>query len=78
MEDRIRNRFGTIAVEKGFITKDQLVDALSVQARENVESGKHRLIGQILLEYGFMTQAQIDEVLETLNNTMIFALAAGR
>jgi hypothetical protein len=78
MDNRIRNRFGTIAVEKGFITKDQLVEALSVQARENVENGSHRLIGQILLDCGLMTQAQIDEVLEMLNNTMILTLAAGR
>ena len=78
MKKRVESRFGSIAVDKGFITTSQLVDALSIQAKENVEQGKHRLLGQILLDQGHMTQAQIDEVLETMNQAMMYALAAGR
>lgn len=46
------HRFGTIAIEKGFIKKDQLIEALGCQAKENVEQKEHRLVGQILLDLG--------------------------
>jgi len=59
-------RFGSIAVKKGFITSEQLMDALKIQITENVESNKHRLIGSILREMGFMTVGQIDEVLKDM------------
>lgn len=78
MKKRIKNRFGTIAVEKGFINTEELMEALSIQANENVEEGKHRLIGQILLDMGLLTESQIDEVVDALNNTMIYTLAVGR
>ena len=78
MKKRIEGRFGTVAVEKGFITVNQLVDALAIQARENIEHGKHRPIGQILLDQGLLTEAQINEVLETMSNALIYAISAGR
>ena len=78
MKKKLRNRFGTIAVDKGFMSSKQLVEALAIQAQENVEQGKHRLIGQILLDQGLLTESQIDEVLETMSNTIVYALAAGR
>jgi hypothetical protein len=59
-------RFGVIAVQKGFITQHQLLKALSAQVIDNLEGRPHRLIGEILYEQGAMTVAQIDEVLETL------------
>ena len=62
----LEKRFGTIAVEKGFITLDQLVDAMNIQILEDVEKGVHRLIGEILLELGSITVSQIDEVLDSL------------
>ncbi len=78
MKKRMKNRFGTIAVEKGFINTEELMEALSIQANENVEEGKHRLIGQILLDMGLLTESQIDEVIDDMNNTMIYTLAVGR
>lgn len=59
-------RFGVVAVEKGFITPDQLFEALKVQVREDLEKETHRLLGKILLEQGAMTPEQKDEVLEVL------------
>lgn len=64
--DRLENRFGIIAVEKGFITADQLIKVLKTQIEEDIEKGKHRLIGRILLEQGLITFPQIDEVVEAL------------
>jgi hypothetical protein len=78
MENMIKKRFGSYAVDKGFITEDQLVEALAIQARENVKEGKHRLLGQILLDQGFITASQIDEVLETMSRSMEYALSVGR
>ena len=53
-------------MEKGFLTVDQLVAALRIQAIEEIEKGKHRLIGTILFEQGHMTIPQIDEVFEPM------------
>ena len=36
-----QKRFGLIAVEKGFITAEQLVEAFKVQVLEEIEKGKH-------------------------------------
>ena len=57
-------RFGTIALNKGFISSGQLGRAVSVQMREDLEKGVHRLLGEILLQMGFMKDMQVKEVLE--------------
>ena len=69
---QFQKRFGLIAVEKGFITADQLVDAFKIQVMEEIEKGKHRLIGAILYEQGFISMAQIDEVVEDLQTLSAF------
>ena len=56
-------RFGTIAVELGFITADQLTEALETQATEDLSMGEHRLIGTILLEQKLINSWQLEEVL---------------
>jgi hypothetical protein len=76
--EKLKNRFGTIAINKGYITKDQLIRALTIQANENIEEGKHRQLGQILLGEGFLSAEQVDDVLDTLNNHMIYMLSVGR
>ena len=64
-----QKRFGSIAVDKGIITKDQLIKALEIQITENIEKGKHKLLGTILYEQGIMTMPQILEVLESMRKT---------
>jgi hypothetical protein len=59
-------RFGLMAVQKGFITSQQVVDALRVQVEENIAVGKHRRIGEILVSQGLIDRAQIDEILSGL------------
>ena len=78
MENMIKKRFGSYAGDKEFITKDQLVEALAIQVRENVEERKHRLLGQILLDQKFITASQIDEVLVTMSRSIEYALSMGR
>jgi len=65
-----RLRFGALAVRKEFVTVHQLVEATTIQVREDVEGKPHRAIGEILADLGYMTTSQIDEVL--------MAIAAGR
>ncbi len=47
------NRFGIIAVDKGFVTADQLKEALTEQADDNLSNKPHRLIGRIFFEKGW-------------------------
>ena len=62
--DPVEDRFGTIAVKKGFVTKEQVLEAMKVQMERNLDGLEHRLIGSILYSMGYMTLQQIDEVAE--------------
>ena len=65
--DKENIRFGILAVQKGFATPENIVTALEVQVRENFSTGRHRLIGEILLEQGYLSEFQIGEILQTLH-----------
>lgn len=64
--EHLEKRFGVLAVEKGFVTADHVIEALKIQVIEDMQKGKHRLIGRIFLEQGLMTISQIDEVLASI------------
>jgi hypothetical protein len=66
-------RFGKIAILKGFITEQQLVEALDDQIDYNLMNDNHKLIGEILLEKGLMTQDQIGIVLDNLSNIKTYS-----
>lgn len=66
--EHIEKRFGVTAVKLGFITSDQLVEALAVQVAEDISTGDHDLIGKILFEQGILTMEQIDQVLKSMNS----------
>jgi hypothetical protein len=74
MKKYIERRFGSIAVENGMITKDQFVEAFSIQAKENIDNEQHRLIGQILVDLGYLTYAQVYEVLRILDRFVLKTL----
>ncbi len=59
-------RFGQLAVEKGYVTPEQVKEALSEQIDDNFANKPHRLIGRIFLDNETMTPEQIDEVLNEL------------
>ncbi len=59
-------RFGMIAVDKGFVTPDQLKEALAKQIEDDLSARPHRVIGRIFFEDGRMTHRQIEEVLNVL------------
>jgi len=66
-KEYLEYRFGFIAVKKGFTTPEQITQALEVQFEENILAEKHRLIGAILIDMGFMNRSQVDEVLEEMS-----------
>ncbi len=59
-------RFGKIAVDMGFITAEQLKEAITEQVEDDLADKPHRPIGKILLENGWITKEQIDIVLNEL------------
>ncbi|MBL7177789.1 MAG: hypothetical protein ABIK98_01525 [Pseudomonadota bacterium] len=59
-------RFGFIAIEKGFITPDDLIKALTIQVQDEIEDGSHRQIGEILLDLNIMSANQIEEVVRSI------------
>ena len=61
--EKQEKRFGRVAVEKGFVTPEQILEAMRIQILEEVEQGKHRRIGAILMEQGALTKQKINEVL---------------
>ena len=64
--EQYEKRFGLIAIEKGFITPDELIAALKIQVREDVEHGTHRQIGEILLDQNIMSANQVEAVVKTI------------
>ncbi len=65
MSDRYKF-FGEIALEKRFVSAEQLYEALTIQAKNRTSGLLEKQLGQILLEMGYMTEEQISEVLDVL------------
>lgn len=59
-------RFGQIAVEKMFVTAEQVKKAVSEQIDDDMANKPHRMIGRIFLDNELMTPQQIDSVLNEL------------
>ncbi len=60
--EHYEKRFGVLAVEQGYITQDQLFDALRAQVAEDLSASRHRRIGQILIDQGAMRPDQVEEI----------------
>jgi hypothetical protein len=62
-------RFGQIAVNMGFVTIEQVKEALAEQIACNTFSllRPRKLIGEILFEKGWITLHQIEKVLEDIS-----------
>ena len=56
-------RLGQIPVGLGFITELQMMEAFRCQLMENLSGQEHRLLGQILMDHGWITSEQIEIVL---------------
>ena len=62
--EHYEKQFGIIAIEKGFITAENLIETLKIQVEEELHDKTHRLIGEILLDEGYITPTQIQDVLD--------------
>ena len=60
-------RFGFVAVKKGLVTPEQVASALEAQIKENVSVKKHRRIGEIMVEMGFMNTDEVRDVLDDMS-----------
>ena len=67
-------RFGMIAVEKKYVTPEQVMTALQIQVDENMSKGIHRQIGAILFDNGQMNPGQIQIVLGELTSAAKLAV----
>ena len=65
MENRYKF-FGEIALEKKFVTPEQLYEALTQQARDKIEGKDEKLLGQLLIELGYIEEDQVRQVLDVL------------
>ncbi len=60
-------QFGKIAVDMGFVTAEQLTEAIAEQAEDSLFNKPHRLIGSILFDHGWITRDQIGFVVLRLS-----------
>lgn len=68
MVSDFEKRFGIVSVEKGYVTKEQLLEAMRIQVEQDLDGIEHRLIGSILFSMGYMTVEQVNEVIESVKN----------
>ena len=66
LSQKYNPRFGQIAVEKGFVTSEQVKQALLEQIDDDLAQRPHRQLGMILLEKGWMNAQQVEAVLNEL------------
>jgi hypothetical protein len=60
------HRFGSIAVYRKYVTLEQVQQALVKQIEENVNGGRHRPLGDILLENNWITDEQVKSILSEM------------
>jgi len=58
--------FGTIAIKMKLVTKQDIYDALIIQAKETQKKNKKRYLGEILVEQGKITEKQCGMILSAI------------
>jgi len=71
------SRFGSIAVDLGYITNEQLTLALDEQVEDDLSGRPHRVLGAICFAQGWMTPEQIDQVLNQMFKVRVKGSAPG-
>jgi hypothetical protein len=61
-----RKFFGDVAIELGFCTPAQVLEALDTQRAEDELGERHRLVGEILFARGYLSKQQVEKVVERL------------
>jgi len=63
-------RFGAVAVHRGFVTLDQVKLAMNEQLDDDLNGREHRLLGTILHDHGWLSDHQIEAVLLELRPSL--------
>jgi len=63
-------RFGVVAVRLGYITPEELKDALMGQVSEDLSERPHRVFGIILYDRGLMTMKQLHHTVEEMERLL--------
>ena len=66
VERKFNKRFGAVAIEKGFIIKEELLEAMMVKIESHLDEAEPKLVGSILNDMHYMTEQQIDEVVNSM------------
>jgi len=56
-------RFGSIAYQRRYLTKEQIQEALAEQLDDNLSGRPHRRLGRIFREKGWLTEEQEKSIL---------------
>lgn len=59
-------RFGTIAVEMGFVTIEQVLGVIFEQVMDNHYRKRHKKIGKLMIDKGLMSRKQVEAVLKKI------------
>ncbi len=59
-------RFGKIAVQKGYVSEEKLIEAMKSQLEDDLHGRKHRLIGKVLIDLKYMDASQVEDVLNEI------------
>lgn len=63
----LRGQFGQTAVRKGYVTQQQVTDALARQKEITRSGAPHKLIGMIMLEMASLGTTELIDVLRDMN-----------
>jgi hypothetical protein len=66
LEQRQKVFFGDVAVQKGYVTPMRLFQCLQQQRDEDAGGFPHRLIGEIMLDNGYLTPQELQDVIGTM------------
>jgi hypothetical protein len=60
------HRFGTLSIEMGFVTIEQVLGVIFEQVMDNHYRKQHKKIGRLMIDKGLMSREQVEAVLEKL------------
>jgi hypothetical protein len=65
---RKKELFGEVAIKLGYVTKEQVKEALNYQKDMKTKENKHKLLGMIMLELGMLGTTELINILRYLES----------
>jgi hypothetical protein len=63
--------FGEIAIKRQFIAEKQLLECLDIQKMEDLRGAPHRLIGEIMVDRGYLTPEQRETIVKAMKEDFV-------